>query len=325
MQNRGNINIILNSAKLYFKNILPFSRVMAFPVIGHLVGIFWILGGCYLILSKLLVKLPQETLVSNMVFIILGMVVALVPGFIIFLKAFWKLLVTFISTVLISEDAIKGNKIKNLREYYIQVINRKNEYIVLLLIISLIWLVLLLAPSILFITLSVMGIAPALGVFGAVFFTFISMVVLGVISIYLSLSYQVFAFEKLKPLQYLQKSWKLVDKSFKKVFGLIVLYLIVATLLSFLIALPFSVFGLNEMIAAYFQNGVSYYTDSIVKFYNLANVPNISSLIIQMPVMVSDLVINFIIGTLLLPFGSLCFIMLYQALVSANNGKKKKS
>lgn len=324
MRDKGIFNIIFKSIKLYLKNIIPFGRIMLFPILGQILGLLWILGDCYLLLTLLYSQVPQEILFKNMPLIILGMLVVLIPGFLLFTKAFWAYLISIISTILVSEDLIKGSKIKKVKDYKASVLNRGQEYILLLLVVSLLWVVGLFGPAILFGFLTLLGMPVALVAFAIVFFTFISVIALLMASISICLVNQVFAFEKHSPIGYLKKSWQLIDKKVPMVLGFILLFSIALTLLSFVFTLPFNIFGVSSFFEKIFNDGVLFYMKSVISFFVIDQNTS-SQILLKSPKVFADILIMFIVSALVLPFGSISFTLLYQLLTVKTSGKKKKS
>ncbi|MEI7473230.1 MAG: hypothetical protein WCK67_00490 [bacterium] len=296
---------------------------MLFPIIGHIIGISWIFCGCYYIETGYLSHFPQQTLIRFMPLLILGLLLVLAPGFLLFMKAFWELLIAIISTILLSEDVIKGTKLKKLQEYSSAVKLKSKEYIYLLLLVSVLWLICLLGPAILFGSLTLVGLPIPFAIFGLVFLSFISFISLGIISIFISLSNQVFAFEKYSSFGYLKKSWQIVNNNFGKICGFIILFSIISILISSSFSYLLSFLGVNSFLVKILNNGVQYYIKSIINFFVVDKVI-LSQITLEAPKSIVALIINFVMGTLLLPFGSVCFTLLYQSFNSKVSGKKKK-
>lgn len=324
MREKGIFNLLLKSVKLYFKNIVSFGRIMLFPIFGQILGIFWILGVCCFLVTTILSQVSQDILIKNIPLVILGMLILLVPGFLLFMNSFWAYLISIISTVLLSEDLIKGCKIKKLKEYKISIEQRSKEYVLLLLIISLFWIAGLFGPAMLFSFFALMGMPAALATFAIVFFTFIAVIILLVVSVSICLANQVFAFERYSPLGYLKKSWQIIDKKFSTVLGFIFLFTIFSSLISFVLILPFNLFGITLFIEKIFNDVVLFYMKSVVSFFAV-NSEMSSQILLKSPAFFADALITFMVNTLILPFGSVSFTLLYQLLTTKTSGKKKKS
>ena len=100
-------NIIGSGLKLYFKNIGEFTKYMLFPVFGQILGIALIV----LLTTGVLIWNPDVKTASIAVILLLS---AVVPGLILFTKAFWDFMVAYGALNSMTEALLDNGKLYEL-------------------------------------------------------------------------------------------------------------------------------------------------------------------------------------------------------------------
>ncbi len=322
--------IILKSFFIYIKNFIPLTRAMLFPIFGQIIGIILILGPTYFITEYVHQNISHPDIVRNFWFIMLGIIVIVIPGFFVFVKAFWELLVVTVSLNLMVLELIKSGKLKNYATYNNVVKLRTKDYIILLLFLSLIWVVLPLMPFLLALLEYNAGIDPMVVLGSLLILSSVTFVLLCVISVYLSLSYQVFAFEELSAAETLKKSCSIVNNNFFRTLILsIILGIVTGMILPMImeeaviklniiewLALPFKAF-LQKLVNApnFITDYISQMTQGSFKLKdNIDITANMAFLT----------TLKMIITLLFLPLGSCVYSMLYFDILSRKYQYEKK-
>lgn len=232
---RNIFKIFLNGLFIYLKNFVPLSRAMLFPVFGQIIGIVLILGPVYFYRELYLIKLTPEELQKNLLFIFLGLILMIIPGFIIFLKAFWDYMIVMVSLNTMVSDIVENKKPVNYKIHSGAIKLRTKDYIMLLFILMGIWLVLLSAPFVLLIG-SALVLNKILSTIIFVLYFITSIALLGIISVYLSLSFQIFAFEAISPRKIIMQSYKMIENNFWRTVLLgLILFIITGAILPVII------------------------------------------------------------------------------------------
>jgi len=293
---------------LYLKKFLSFSRVMLFPVFGQVVGIFLILGPVYYYRREILADMPPEQIQQNTLFILLILILIVTPGFIIFLKAFWDYMIAMVSLNSMTAGILEKNSFGNFKSHNEEVKSRSGAYVVLLFILMGVWLVLLAAPFIVFI-LSFILLPKLISIVIFVLSSLVCLLILAVVSVYLSLSFQIFAFEDINPVGVIKKSFSMIKSNFWRVVVLGVLLFIITGVIA-----PFAiqVLAKNSPVLAYMAVPFNAYLDI------LSENPLVSGLIQELSYYIPDMgrelalsVIGIIVTAFILPLGSACFTLLY--------------
>lgn len=313
----------------YIKNFIPLTRVMIFPVFGQLLGVLAILFPSYMLTKNATTFLPIDILAAKIMLFYLLLIIIVMPGFFIFAKAFWEYMVAMVSlnsmiSVIQKQGRLKGTEIK-IQTQAIKL--RASSYITLLLIITLMWFIALAFPALMFIG----GINPNTKLIfaglevGSIF-------ILTIVSIYLSLCFQVFAFENTSTFNVLKRSWNLIEGNFWKAFALAVILFI---LTNFVIPPIFQILYEKSSLLAHTIPPVKMYVADLIGDLTVLSQfgPQLSSLAIcsnPSEVMfciynISRLLILSVVGiivtSILLPFGSACYTLLYQDIASRKSKK----
>jgi len=208
-------SILLDTFEIYYKNFFSFSRVMLYPVFGQILGIILIFFLTYVYRVYILDNMTPEQLNSGLIFLLLALLFLVMPGFGVFITAFWDYMVSMISLNTMTEEIVKKGNISNFKLHNNQVKLKTNEYIVLLLLITLIWSVLIILPFFAFF-LGIFVNSPVITLF-FVMLSAISAILCWIISVKISLAFQIFAFENISPLEVIKKSWKITSKNFWRI------------------------------------------------------------------------------------------------------------
>lgn len=186
--------VFFEGLKIYVLNIHKFLLYMAFPVLGQLVGLFLIFGLTFWFtqnIQEIAVKYPALSDISTMITLI---VVAVVPGLLILVKAFWDYLVAFVALNSMTEGYMNTGRVYDFRAHNSVATQKPFAFISIWFLISI---------------MTIIGIIPLFTVILAVFF------------VYFCLVFQVFTFENgLSPVGYFKRSLYLVKGNFGKTFSL---------------------------------------------------------------------------------------------------------
>lgn len=189
--------VFFEGIKIYALNIHKFLLYMAFPVLGQLIGLVMIFGLTYWFTrnyQNLAVKYAPLNDFSTLLTVV---VITIIPGLLIFMKAFWDYLVAYGAVNSMTEGYLNTGKVYDFRAHNEVVTNRTFSYIIL-------WL--------LFGIFAFLSVIPVFWIIGAVFF------------IYFILIFQVFTFEQgISPVGYFKRSMSLVKGKFARTFLLMIL------------------------------------------------------------------------------------------------------
>lgn len=186
--------VFFEGLKIYVLNIHKFLLYMAFPVLGQLVGLFLIFGLTFWFtqnIQEIAVKYPALSDISTMITLI---VVAVVPGLLILVKAFWGYLVAFVALNSMTEGYMNTGRVYDFRAHNSVATQKIFSFIIIWFLISI---------------MSIISIIPLFTIIGAILF------------VYCCLVFQVFTFENgLSPVGYFKRSLYLVKGNFGKTFSL---------------------------------------------------------------------------------------------------------
>ena len=299
--------IIFKSLMIYIQNFLPLSRIMLFPVFGQIIGIFLIFYPNYLYTEKYLAKLSGENLEQNLVFILLGLILMVIPGFAVFLKAFWDYMIAMVSLNPIVSDIEKKGSFGDFKVYNSSVKLKTNNYVILLLLMTLFWLGILIFPFLSFFLgffINTVLITPIflLMVLASLIFSIL-------LSVNLSLVFQVFAFESISPVEVIKKSWNLMKGNFwRTTFMGIVLLVVTCFIVPGLITAILD----KSPLMTHLINSFEAYVNLFAK--NQAFVEFLASYKMTpfgLSVTLAVSTVGTIITAMMLPWGSACFTLLY--------------
>ena len=131
------IEIFFKSFKIYFQNLPKFVSYMAFPVFGCLFGSIYILTVAYSF-SEFLTKNGENNFIFNSVFFSLFIfILVLIPGFLVFCKAFLDYIIAMSTTSRAALDLIATDElVKDLKSYHSVLEKREKHFILLIALLS---------------------------------------------------------------------------------------------------------------------------------------------------------------------------------------------
>lgn len=192
--------IFFEGIKIYALNIHKFLLYMAFPVLGQLLGLFMIFGLTYWYtqnLQDLTVKYPA---LNNMSTMLTFVVITVLPGLLIFVKAFWDYLVAFGALNSMTEGYLNSGRVYDFSAHNEVIAKKTFSFIVIWLLISI---------------FTIVGLIPVFWIFAFILF------------IYFILVFQVFTFENgLSPVGYFRRSMQLIKGKFARTFLLMTILVI---------------------------------------------------------------------------------------------------
>ena len=98
--------IFFNAIKLYFMNFETFLKILAFPVLGQILGLFLIFSVNYLFIMHIPQLAKDTPLFNNITFVFSLLVIAIIPCFLIFAKAFLDYIIAVASTNLMANHIL---------------------------------------------------------------------------------------------------------------------------------------------------------------------------------------------------------------------------
>jgi|GEM_PF-2045286 len=324
--NNNIFQIIFRGILIYLKNFIPLSRTMLFPVFGQVIGIIWTLFMAVYMSRTIAKSFNQEAFTNNILFIFLILFATVLPGFLILLKAFWDYMIIIVSLNSMTSNIVKQGHLKDIKVHNDLVKVKSKEYVGLLLFLSVIWLVGLALPALIFFVQS--PFAP----FMFIGLELLSLMILTVISVYLSLCYQVFAFENLSVINTVKRSWNLVEGNFCRTFFLgFILSLLTCMLIPGIFQLAIEKTALTTVMVQPLQP----YTAALVNNPLYLMIVTIFSDITgqkllptafsyQIMKFMTKAVLGGIVTVFVLPLGSACYTLLYLDIVNRKNFKSKK-
>jgi hypothetical protein len=306
--------IFLHGVGVYIANFLPFSRVMLFPVFGQVLGIVLILAPVYFY-RQYLVTIPAETLQGNILNLLSGLMLMIIPGFLVFIKAFWDYMVVMVSLNTMTADIVEKGDFGDFKAHNKAVNQRKKDYMVLLLLLTGVWTVLLLAIPFVFLSLgSTLGSNKALFVLSFL----ASVISLFVISVLLSVAFQVFAFEELTRVETLKRSYSLVQKNFWRVVLLgIMVNIITGGILPAFVQSIAQMRPIMDILIIPFKAYHAILAENPVAMQVPINLPPFLS---DVPKKIALTAVGTIVTSFVLPLGSACFTLLYMDLKKRKDG-----
>ena len=113
-------------------------KYMAFPVLGQVLGVVMIFAPLYFFTENIESVVASNPIYENISMVFLTVLLLVIPGFVVLLKAFWDYLVSFASLNSMASNLISGAKLEDLKIHNDTVYRRYGTYVLLILILSLI-------------------------------------------------------------------------------------------------------------------------------------------------------------------------------------------
>ena len=105
------LNIFMESVGLYFSNFDKFFKYMTFPVLGQVLGLSLVFLLLFFFTKNMPVVIEKVPALSNLPTLLVIAILVILPGMIIFLKAFWEYLVAYGAINSMFENMIKSGKV----------------------------------------------------------------------------------------------------------------------------------------------------------------------------------------------------------------------
>lgn len=315
-------SIIFRSLGLYLKNLFLMFKVMLFPVWGQVIGIYLIFAATYYYSKQVFALAKINPFFTNTFILLFILVLLVIPGFAIFLRAFWDYLIKMVSLNSLMHTLLKGKTVKDLYMYDEPVNIRSSTYILLLGSISLIWLVMFALPGIVYLIPMDSG-AQVLAFWG---FEALALVLLGIFSVYLSLSFQVFAFEEnLCAVDTLKKSVSLVKGHFWTfVFLALGLGLIMGVALLYGVVYLFSKFEYAPYLSAPVEVLLrTVFTDTNALAPLAGALNSNTDMFFELSNAITEMILTTVITAFLLPFSTACYTQAYGAVCSQKRNDER--
>lgn len=183
--------------KLYFSNFGSFFKYMAFPVFGQIVGIILTFVASYFYLIHLQKTTTPEQMYNNITSVFLFLFLLILPGILIFAKAFWDYLVAYGALNSMLENLLKSGRVYDFPAHTQLITRRTGSFVALWILVGI---------------LSFIGVIP------------LFWIIAGILFVYFVLCFQVFTFEPDKsPIGCLQKSMEIIKGNFGKTVALLAL------------------------------------------------------------------------------------------------------
>ncbi len=290
MANKRVLTIFFEGLKIYALNIHKFLLYMAFPVLGQLVGLFLIFGMTYWFTQNyqdLALKYPALKEMSTM---LIASIILVIPGLLIFVKAFWDYLVSYGALNSMTEGYLNTGKVYDFRAHNDVVLKKTFSFIGL-------WF--------LFGLFTFLAIIPVFWILGFIFF------------IYFILIFQVFTFENgLSPVGYFRRSFEIIKGKFARTFALMaILGVFTYILLASGLSVVFDYLNLTNILSKAFEAWAFTLPLELVEQFGITPSSVAANL-------VKELVLFIAIG-FTLPLRSICWTLWYNNFVSPVEKPKK--
>ena len=307
-------NIIGNGIKLYAQNILTLSAPIFAPVMGMLFGLVMMFIPIYILPQYYLIWSESAPVLKELYMIILVSIVAVLPGLIVFKIGFWNYLLKMVSLNNMVGDITKKKVLKHHSHYTQIVALRSKDYLLMLLIWCSIILMGLALPFSVY-----LFVEPAFVPFFLIGFEFLAVFLLTILSIYLSLSFQVFAFEtSYGPMQTLEESFKLVLNNFWRMVTLMLsLSIITGILLPQIFSFIADICMIKSTIAlpikALLENMFDNYPDlyAYIQAFPAFQYESMDKFILEISKSASFCIIATVISICMLPLGASMYTLFY--------------
>lgn len=284
--------IFFEGIKIFALNIHKFMLYMAFPVLGQVVGLFLIFGLTFWFTQNMQDIAAKYEALNNMSSMITLIVVSVIPGLLILIKAIWDYLVAFVALNSMTEGYLNTGRVYDFKAHNSVATQKSFSFIAIWLLIGI---------------MSVLAILPVFWIFA------------GLLFIYFILVFQVFAFENgLSPVGYFKRSMALIRGEFGRTFllmGLLAVftYVIIASGLGVL----FDAFNWTNPLAKMFEAWA--YTLPIDSLEQFGVTPALIGVNL-----VKELVFFLAVG-FSLPIRSICWTLWYNELAADEFPEVKKA
>lgn len=223
------LTIFFEGLKIYCLNIHKFLLYMAFPVLGQIIGLFLVFGLTYWFSQNYQDLSIKYTGLKDMSAMLITSIVLVVPGLLIFVKAFWDYLVAYGALNSMTDGYLNTGKVYDFKAHNQVITNKTFSYIIL-------WF--------LFGIFTFLAIIPVFWILGFIFF------------IYFILIFQVVTFENgFSPIGYFRRSFELIKGNFARTFLLmVILFVFTYYLLPAGLSVIFDYLNLTPILSKIFEN-----------------------------------------------------------------------
>lgn len=292
-------SILGQSIKLYFTNFGSFFKYMAFPVFGQILGVIVALLASYFYTVNLPKWIVEGGIFDNFSMIFLILFLIIIPGLLIFAKAFWDYLVAYGAVNSMVDNMLKSGKVYDFPAHT-EVITRKTaKYIC-------VWLL--------------FGLFATIGSFPLFW------VIAGIMFVYFVLVFQVFTFEPQQSiLGCFKKSVEIIKGNFARTAWLMILLGII------------TYWALPELIKLFFDfiNFIGFIAIPVDVWVQQFPIDQINKMLLQTPLayqVTSLMIAKYIVGASLgymvicmtLPLRTICWALWYKNLNKAEVKLDKK-
>lgn len=291
MANRSVWLIFFEGIKIFALNIHKFMLYMAFPVLGQILGIFLIFGLTFWFTQNMQDIAAKYDALNNMSSMITLIVVSVIPGVLILIKAFWDYLVAFVALNSMTEGYLNTGRVYDFKAHNSVATQKSFSFITIWFLISI---------------MTILGILPVFWIFAGLFF------------VYFILVFQVFTFENgLSPVGYFKRSMFLIKGKFGRTF----LLMAILTIFTYVILVSglgvlFDAFNWTNPLAKMFEAWA--YTLPIDPLEQYGVTPSVIG-----TELVKQLIFFLAIG-FSLPIRSICWTLWYNELASEDEPFVKK-
>lgn len=291
MANRSVWLIFFEGIKIFALNIHKFMLYMAFPVLGQILGIFLIFGLTFWFTQNMQDIAAKYDALNNMSSMITLIVVSVIPGVLILIKAFWDYLVAFVALNSMTEGYLNTGRVYDFKAHNSVATQKSFSFITIWFLIS---------------VMTILGILPVFWIFAGLFF------------VYFILVFQVFTFENgLSPVGYFKRSMFLIKGKFGRTF----LLMAILTIFTYVILVSglgvlFDAFNWTNPLAKVFEAWA--YTLPIDPLEQYGVTPSVIG-----TELVKQLIFFLAIG-FSLPIRSICWTLWYNELASEDEPVVKK-
>lgn len=291
MANRSVWLIFFEGIKIFALNIHKFMLYMAFPVLGQILGIFLIFGLTFWFTQNMQDIAAKYDALNNMSSMITLIVVSVIPGVLILIKAFWDYLVAFVALNSMTEGYLNTGRVYDFKAHNSVATQKSFSFITIWFLISI---------------MTILEILPVFWIFAGLFF------------VYFILVFQVFTFENgLSPVGYFKRSMFLIKGKFGRTF----LLMAILTIFTYVILVSglgvlFDAFNWTNPLAKMFEAWA--YTLPIDPLEQYGVTPSVIG-----TELVKQLIFFLAIG-FSLPIRSICWTLWYNELASEDEPVVKK-
>lgn len=291
MANRSVWLIFFEGIKIFALNIHKFMLYMAFPVLGQILGIFLIFGLTFWFTQNMQDIAAKYDALNNMSSMITLIVVSVIPGVLILIKAFWDYLVAFVALNSMTEGYLNTGRVYDFKAHNSVATQKSFSFITIWFLISI---------------MTILGILPVFWIFAGLFF------------VYFILVFQVFTFENgLSPVGYFKRSMFLIKGKFGRTF----LLMAILTIFTYVILVSglgvlFDAFNWTNQLEKIFEAWA--YTLPIDPLEQYGVTPSVIG-----TELVKQLIFFLAIG-FSLPIRSICWTLWYNELASEDEPVVKK-